>query len=131
MNCNFQPPSELIIRSQPFSGLHVSWWSQEQATKETEKEGCRSAVCSICVSYCSIQIQKGEAWLNPFYFLGCLLCVGAQRHPRIFLYMHLRALFSCILVYWGVSECGCCNVWFLHLFFSLSHQCIVRSTSSL
>lgn len=54
----FPPPSELIIESQPFSGLHVSWWSQEQATKEAESEGCRSAVCCICVSHCSNQTQK-------------------------------------------------------------------------
>lgn len=32
----FPPPLELIIGSQPFSGLHVSWWSQEQASKEAE-----------------------------------------------------------------------------------------------
>lgn len=54
----FPPPSELIIASQPFSGPRVSWWSQEQATKEEESEGSRSAVCCICVSHCSNRVQK-------------------------------------------------------------------------
>lgn len=75
MNCIFPPPSELIIESQPFSGLHVSWWSQEQATKEAKIGGVRIS----CVLYlCKPLFQpntKGEAWLNPFYFLVCFLCV--------------------------------------------------------
>ncbi|KAK1884953.1 hypothetical protein KUDE01_031150, partial [Dissostichus eleginoides] len=33
------PSLQLIIERQPFSGLHVSWWSQEQATKEAQSEG--------------------------------------------------------------------------------------------
>lgn len=108
MNCIFHPLQSWLLRARPFSGLHVSWWSQEQATKEAELEGCRSAVCCICVSHCSNQIQKGEAWLNPFYLLVRFLCVCAHSRVHVPPFTCIcLCLFLCVLVYWWVSECGC------------------------
>lgn len=116
----FPPPSELIIESQPFSGLHVSWWSQEQATKEAQSEGCRIS----CVLYlCKPLFQpntKGEAWLNPFYFLVWLLCACARSRIHASSLTRMSpALFLCVLVYWRVAECGCWYVQTLHLVFPL------------
>lgn len=108
MNCIFPPPSELIIESQPFSGLHVSWWSQEQATKEAKIGGVRIS----CVLYlCKPLFQpntKGEAWLNPFYFLVSFLCVCArvQARPRVPVNTHVRGLFSCVLVWMWLLACS-------------------------
>ena len=39
MNCVWNPPtpqSELIIKSGLSAASHVSWWSQEQASKEAK-----------------------------------------------------------------------------------------------
>lgn len=76
MNCIFRPPPELIMERQPLGGLRVSWWSQEKATKEAQNRRARIS----CVLYlCKPLFQgntKGDAWLNPFYFLSSVcVCV--------------------------------------------------------
>lgn len=62
-----------------------------------------------CVLYlCKPLFQpntKGEAWLNPFYFL---VCVCEQPRPRIFLYTHVSgSVFMC------VGPLACLWMWLL------------------
>lgn len=90
-----------------------------------------------CVSHLSKPLfqpnTKGEAWLNPFYFLVWFLCVCvcAQPHPYISLPTHTSA-WVCFYVCWsvGMSLNGVVGVFRAHLVFPLAHQCTVSSTSS-
>lgn len=85
-----------------------------------------------CVLYlCKPLFQtnaKGEAWLNPFYFLLWFVCVRVHSHIHASPFTHTSlGVFMCF------GLLGRLWMWSLVCLdppFSLSHQCVVSSMSS-